>query len=161
MQHAAHQKAFLPFPSDKGGEDFDRQTSGTVDMRGAADWRTVLPVDCGAYSWGQLAVSCEAIASPTVANALAVENWPWVEVRIVTTVGGIAVVYLEAGIGNHNSAVIGNDTKSSGPIFLTFGPGEVPDRIEVQARARRGGLAEVAGDADERLDLVASSRFRK
>ena len=161
MQHAAHQEPFGPFASDKTGDEFDRKTSGTVDMRGAADWRPVFNVDCGVHQWGQLAVSCEAIASPTVANATDLENWPWVEVRIVTTIGGVVATYLEAGIGSHNAAVIGNDTKSSGPIVLTFGPGEVPDRIEVLARARRGGGAETAGDTDERLDFVASSRFRR
>lgn len=161
MQNAAHQAPFGPFPSDKAADDFNRKTTGTIDMRGAADWRPIFSVDCGVHQWGQLAISCDAIASTSAANATDVENWPWVEVRIVTTIGGISIVYLEAGIGNHNAAVIGNDTKSSGPIVLNFGPGEVPDNIEVLARARRGGVAETAFDADERLDLVASSRFRR
>jgi hypothetical protein len=146
MQHAANQAPFGPFPSDPKG-DVDRQTSGTVDVRGAADWRTVFSVDCGASTWGQLVIVGEAAPSPTVARARDAQAWPWIEVRIDCYYNGQATTYLEAA--------------AAGPIFAAFGVGEVPDRIEVKARARRGGAAELAGDADERLSLVAVSRFHR
>jgi hypothetical protein len=153
MEHAAHQAPFGPFPKDDPKGDIDRQTSGIVDMRGAADWRAAFTVDCGAFSWGQLAISCDAAPSPTVAHAFDLPNLPWVEVRIEFTINGATFVYLEGAVGGVDAA--------AGPIVIGLGLGEVPDTISLSARARRGGLAELAGDLDERLALVATSRFHR
>ena len=153
---------FGPFPNQGGKPSaIDRQTSNVVDMRGVSDWKTVFSIACGDFEWGQVLVTCDAIASPTVAGASNVENWPWVELRIVFTVNGQAFTFLEAAIGSHSSPAIGDSSDSAGPVQVAFTPGEVPDLVEVLARARRGGLAELAGDVDERLNLVAVSRFKK
>ena len=122
MQNAAHQAPFGPFPSkDDSRGEIDRQTSGVVDMRGTADWRSVFKLDCGAFAWGQL--------------------------------NGETFIYLEGAAGGADA--------SAGPIVIGLGVGEVPDAITVSARARRGGKAETAGDTDERLALIASSRFHR
>lgn len=139
-------KPFGPYPTpETHSSDVHRSSSGVVDMRGAVGWRPVFSVDCGEYSSGQILVTCEAQASPTVANAKDLQVFPWVEVRISGWVNGQSFVLLEAA--------------ASGPIFLAFQPGEVPDKIDVQARARRGGKAETAGDPDEKLNLMAAARF--
>ncbi len=147
-----------PTPTEHTG-DIHRQSSGVIDMRGASDWKSVFSVDCADWSWGQVLVTCEAQASPTVAHATDLPVWPWVEVRISAWINGQNFVLLEAAVGAHTAAVTGGSDNSPGPVFLGFAPGEVPDKIEVQARARRGGRAETAGDADEKLNLTASSRF--
>lgn len=153
---------FGPFPTQQGPTSkIDRQTSSTIDMRGVVDFKNIFAVESGEFSWGQLMITCDAAASPTAAGATNVENWPWVEVRVVFSVNGQQFTYLEAAVGSHASATIGNDTESAGPILIALTPGEVPDKIEVLARARRGGAAETAGDVDERLNLVAVSRLHK
>ncbi len=139
----------------------ERERPIREDMRGVSDWRPVYASDTSEASWGQILITCEAIASPTVEGATDPENWPWVEVRIIGDINGQRVTLLEAAVANHNSAVIGDDTKSAGPVFMPFYPGEVPDRVEVHARARRGGDPELEGDADERLMLWAVGRFHR
>jgi hypothetical protein len=161
MRHTPYQASgpFGPFEAD--GSPVERRTSNTVDVRGAVDWRTVLAVDCSESSWGQVLITCNALAS-AAEGATKLEVWPWVEVRIVADVNGQRMILLEAAIGSHNAAVIGNDEKSCGPVFLAFAPGEVPDRLEVHARARKGGLP-VTGHVveDEILDLIATARFHQ
>lgn len=164
LEHRAYTDVpFGPFESQgaPSSDDVSRKTSDVVNMIGVSDWRTVFSVDVGDYSWGMLLVTCDAAASPTVAGAGNVENWPWVEVRIVLTINAMTYTFLETAIGSHSSATIGDDTDSAGPVILNFGPGECPDKIEVVARARRGGTAELAGDADEKLNLTAVTRFHK
>jgi hypothetical protein len=164
LEHRAYTDVpFGPFQSQgaPSSGDVDRKSSDAIDMRGVADWKTVFSVETGDFSWGMLLLTCEALASPTVAGSTVVEAWPWVEIRIVLTVNAQSYTYLEAGIGSHSSATIGDDTDSAGPVVLNFAPGEVPDKIEVVARARRGGSAETAGDVDEKLNLTAVSRFHK
>jgi hypothetical protein len=149
-------------PGGDGPSAIERHLPTPVDMRGVSDWIPVLAVDCSERSWGQVLVTCEAKASSTVESATDVENWPWVEVRIIVDINGQRVILLEGAVGSHNSAVIGGtSTKSSGPIFLPLYPGEVPDRLEVHARARRGGRPETHGDADEVLMLTAVARFHE
>jgi len=150
------QGPFGPFPSDHPDSDIERNTSGKVDMRGMSDWKPVFTVETGEMSWGQVVVACEANASPTVAHATELPVFPWVEVRINAYVNNQLLTLLEGAVGSH--ALVAS---SPGPIFLSFAPGEVPDRVEVLARARRGGLAETAGDPDEKLELVAVSRFHR
>lgn len=153
---------FGPFKGQGGvPSKIDRQTSGTVDMRGVVDFKNVFSYESGEYSWGQILITCDAAASPTVAGAGNVENWPWVEVRVTFTVNGQQFTYLEAAVASHSAATIGNDLDSAGPVLVQLGPGEVPDKIEVFARSKRGGLPETAGDADERLNLLAVSRFHR
>jgi hypothetical protein len=168
MRHAAFNgQPVLGNAYDTDPTDIERRLPIAQDMRGQVDWRTVLAVDCSEKSWGQVLVTCDAAASRTAEDATAVENWPWVEVRIIADVNGQRMILLEAAVGNHNSSVIADpanrtadgDTKSCGPVFLPLYPGEVPDRIEVHARARRGGLPETQGDPDERLELYAVARF--
>jgi hypothetical protein len=167
MRHAAYAgQPVLGNPYDTDPTGVERRLPIAQDMRGQVAWRTVLAVDCSEKSWGQILITCDAAASPTVAGASNVENWPWVEVRIVADINGQRLILLEAGVGGHNSPVIGDpelpgeaDAKSSGPVFLPLYPGEVPDRIEVHARARRGGMPETQGDDDERLELFAVGRF--
>ncbi len=139
----------------------EREKPIREDMRGVSDWRPVYAADTSEASWGQVLITCEAIASPTVEGATDPENWPHCEVRIIADINGQRVILLEAAVGNHNSETIGDASKSSGPVFMPFYPGEVPDRVEVHARARRGGDPELAGDVDERLMLWAVGRFHR
>ncbi len=164
LEHRAYTDVpFGPFESQgaPGTGDVERKNSDVIDMRGVSDWRTVFSVDVGDYQWGMLLLTCDAAASPTVVGAGNVENWPWVEVRIVLTINAQTFTFLETAIGSHSSPTIGDDTDSAGPVIVNFALGEVPDKIEVVARARRGGTAELAGDADEKLNLTAVTRFHK
>jgi hypothetical protein len=162
MRSPYNQEVFGPFPSQGGdASEIDRQTSNIVDMRGAVDFKNIFAVQSGEYSWGQLLITCDAAASVTVAGATNVENWPHVEIKIVYTINGQQSTFLEAAVGAHTSNTVGNDSESSGPVIVLMEPGEVPDKIEVFARARRGGVAETAGDADEKLNLVVVSRLHK
>lgn len=177
------QKPLGPFPS-QGAQSGDvvRQSSGEIDMRGAGTWRSVFSLDCGDLQWGQVVVTGEAIASaaatdvpgywdplptegdPGVFHPLvpgAIEKWPWIEVRIAASVNGQTYTMLEAAVGSHAGATIGGALKTAGPIVLTFPPGEVPDRIDVSARARRGGTAATGLEGAEKLTLLATSRFHK
>jgi hypothetical protein len=69
---------------------------------------------------------------------------------------------LEAAVGSHDGPTVGGAQKTAGAVVLSFAPGEVPDKIEVSARSRRGGLDGipfVTGGA--KLTLLATSRFHK
>jgi hypothetical protein len=172
-----------PYPTQgpQSGEVV-RQTSGAVDMRGAGTWRSVFTVDCGELQWGQLVVTGEAIASAAASDVYEVDDildefgvvitpghpasspielWPWIEVRIAAWVNGQTYTMLEAAVGSHDGAQVGGAAKTAGPIVLPFAVGEVPDKIEVFARARIGGLVQTAATATEKLTLVAVSRFHK
>jgi len=148
---------------DAGGEptNVERKFAVPIDMRGMSKWKVVYNADCSEKSWGQVAVTCEAKASPTVEGASDPENWPHCEIRIVADVNGQRVILLEQAVGSHNDPEIGDNTKSAGPILLPFYPGEVPDRIEVLARARRGGDPETEFTRDEVLQVTATGRWFK
>ncbi|HXJ25573.1 MAG TPA: hypothetical protein VNH17_07730 [Streptosporangiaceae bacterium] len=148
--------------NEDGATAIDREGGNPIDMRGVREWKSVLSADVSEYSWGQLIVAGEARTPQPIppTDTLFPENWPWIEVRIEININGQVVTILEAAVGSHSErAVIGDSSKSCGPILLSFAPGEVPDRIEVYARARRGGR-EMRNVLDgEKLELTASTRF--
>lgn len=146
---------------DNAPTNVERKFPVPIDMRAEWKWKVVLNHDCSEKSWGQVAVTCDARPSPTVEGASDPENWPHCEVRIIADVNGQRVILLEQAVGSHNVTEIGDSTKSAGPILLPLYPGEVPDRIEVLARARRGGDPETEKTADEILMLTAVARFFK
>jgi hypothetical protein len=147
---------------DTDPSDIERKLPVAWDMRGMTAWKTVLAHDCSEKSWGQVLITCDAFPSQTDEGGNDPEAWPHCEVRIVADVNGQRVILLEAAVGSHNIGwVIGDDTKSAGPVFLPLYPGEVPDRIEVHARARRGGDPQTTYAADERLQLFAVARFHQ
>lgn len=170
MQHGAFSGG-QPFgPFDATPPDVLRSSAGPIDILGATDWRAILRVDTAEYSWGQLAISAEAADGPAIEGTesdpvgydpTAVENLAWAELRVIATVAGIDQVWFEGAAGNHSEAQIGGNAKSPGPISLPFAVGEVPDRIEVFARARRGGKAQTVVYPGEVLTVSAGSRFRK
>lgn len=146
---------------DSDPSSVERKLAVPIDMRGMSKWKVVLNHDCSEKSWGQIVVTCDAKASPTVEGASDPENWPHCEVRIVADVNGQRVILLEQAVGSHNVEEIGDNTKSAGPIMLPLYPGEVPDRIEVHARARRGGDPETQFTADEILTVTPVARWFK
>ena len=172
-----------PFPTQGPTQSGDvvRGSSGVVDMRAASSWRSVYSIDCGDLQWGQLVVTGEATATGaddissypqlTVSDMVhaagpliqRVEMWPWIEVRIAALVNGQTYTMLEAAVGSHDGPQVGGAQKTAGAIVLAFPPGEVPDRIEVTARARLGGTADtrVSIDVLGKLTLLATSRFHK
>ena len=174
-----------PYPTQGPPQTGDvvRATSGTVDMRGAGGWRSVFTVDCGDLQWGQLVVTGEAIAAQAANDVPGywgwpgnpvhgdwpytpgvpgpIELWPWIEVRIAAWVNGQTYTMLEAAVGSHDGAQVGGAAKTAGAIVLPFAVGEVPDKIEVFARARIGGLVQTTIAAGEKLTLVAVSRFHR
>lgn len=169
-----------PYPTQGPPQSGDvvRQTSGTIDMRGAVGWRSVFSIDCGELVWGQVVVTGEAIEGTAAADIPAVvavpeggilaapavqriERWEWIEVRIAGSVNGQTYTMLEAAVGSHDGPTVGGAQKTAGAVLLTFAPGEVPDRIEVSARSRRGGLEGVPSTDGAKLTLLATSRFHK
>jgi hypothetical protein len=144
-----------------GATAIERHGGDAIDMRSVADWKSVLGVDCSEYAWGQVIITGEARMSkiPPPQLAAAPEFWTWVEVRIVADINGQRIILLEAAVGNHGEAAIGDSSKSAGPVLLAFAPGEVPDRVEVHARARRGGVAQTSHIRDEVLTLTPCTRF--
>jgi hypothetical protein len=148
--------------NEDGATSIEREGGSPIDMRNVRDWTSVLSVDVSEYSWGQVVVSGEARTpqpSPPT-DTLFPENWPWIEVRIEIDINGQHITLLEAAVGSHSErAVIGDSSKSCGPILLNFAPGEVPDRVEVFARARRGGRTMRDVLDGETLQLTASTRF--
>jgi hypothetical protein len=133
--------------------------TGVIDLRGTSDWKSLKTIQCGDYSHGQILITCEALASPSDVHSADLPRWPHVEVRLVARVRNQRFVLLEAALGSHSTTSTGGPTASAGPVFMPFGPGEVPDSVEVLGRARRGGLPESSFDADEKLNLTASWRF--
>lgn len=162
MRSPYNTEPFGPFPNQRGvPTKIDRQTSNPVDMRGTVDFKNIFSVDSGEFAHGELVITCDATASPTAAGATNVENWPHVEVKVVFTVNGQSTTFLDAAVGSHAEATIGTDASSDGPVVVNMGLGEVPDKIDVFARARRGGVAETAGDVDEVLSVICVSRLHR
>jgi hypothetical protein len=138
--------------------------SQPIDLRQATDWTAVLRVECADCSWGQLILSAEARSQIPTGGKLSsdVETWPWVEVRVIATTAGISSIWFEGAAGNHDAesaSIGGGEGNSPGPIILPFGLGEVPDYLEVLARARSGGG--VTDGLAEYLTIMAASRFRR
>lgn len=174
MQHGAYaQNPFGPFPpppstQDQPDDPIARAGGLPVDIRGASDWISILRVDCATYQWGQLVISSEATAqTPSTSDVesgitwLELDRYPWAEIRVLVSIGGIDQVWFQGGAGGHSEAATGGNDKSPGPIILPFLLGEVPDSIQVQAKAMRGGLPETATADTETLTVTAVSRFRK
>jgi hypothetical protein len=174
MQHGAYrQTPFGPFPPppsehDQPDDPIARAGGVPVDIRGASDWIGILRVDCATYQWGQLVISAEASAQiPVTADTeagitwLELDRYPWAEIRVLVSIGGIDQVWFQGGAGNHSEDTVGGNDKSPGPIILPFLLGEVPDSIQVQARAMRGGLPETILGNTEILTVTAVSRFRR
>ena len=132
--------------------------TGTVDMRGQSAWRSLKTVQCGDYSFGQVIVTCDARAS-SASGATDLPAWPHVEIRLVARTRNQPYILLEAAAGSHGETTTSGPTASAGPVMMTFGPGEVPDSVEVLARARKGGLPETSFASDEKLDVLAAWRF--
>jgi hypothetical protein len=170
MEHGAYeQKPFGPFASDDKDDRIARAGGIPIDIRGASDWKGILRVDTAQFEWGQLVITAEASAQPSRAsdlengfNWLDADHFPWAEVRVLVTIGGIDHVWFQGGAGNHSEGAVGGNDKSPGPILLPFLLGEVPDAIDVQARAMRGGLVAGAGFFDDEiLTVTAVTRFRR
>lgn len=178
MNAAGKKRRGVPYPGksrlspaafSEGGTAIERHGGSPVDMRGVTSWKTVLGVDVSEYSWGQVIITGEARPSPTrsafdvVPNATSPENLPWIEVEIVADVNDQRITLLAQAIGSRtDQGFLGSvemGRRSCGPILLPLAPGEVPDRIEVLARARRGGGLETSFDLDEVLTIRASTRM--
>jgi hypothetical protein len=169
MEHGAYeQRPFGPFASDDKDDRIARAGGIPIDIRGASDWKEILRVDTSQFEWGQLVIGAEASAQPAIQadtdigiTWLEVDRWPWAEVRVLVTIGGIDHVWFQGGAGNHSEVAAGGNDKSPGPILLPFLLGEVPDVIDVQARAWRGGLLETVTAEGEILTVTAVTRFRR
>jgi hypothetical protein len=163
--HRARPVAELPF----GGNPFQqpRDPSGAKlppldhvhahqDMRGRSEWVQLTTVDTQDYLWGQVIVVCRANLPAGLDNL----EQPHVEVRFDTVVGGIASTVMEAATVQRVDA---SEAVSTGPLVLTLVREEMPDQLAVYARARRGGVAELATmvAADETLQLTLVGRFRR
>lgn len=156
-----------PFP-DKPWGPYDPETphtgdvlvgdTGTIDVRGASGWRSLKTIDCGDYSYGQIVFTCDA-KSGSGPSDMDVPAWPHVEVRLVARTRNQVQVLLEQAAGSHAETAASGVTASAGPIVMNFAPGEVPDSVEVLARARRGGLPETTYATDEKLNVFAGWRF--
>ena len=173
MEHGAYPDGrFPPYEAtdhDDADDPIARAGGQAVDIKGASTFIEILRVNCARYQWGQLVISAEAHAqTPTQTDIesgidwLTVDRYPWAEIRVLVTIGGIEQVWFQGGAGNHGEDDTGGPDKSPGPITLPFLLGEVPDSIVVQARAMRGGLPETDVPYDsEILNVTAVSRFRK
>jgi hypothetical protein len=131
---------------------------GPIDMRSQSAWRSLATIQCRDYSYGQIVVTCDARAT-SAASQLDLPAWPHIEVRLVARTRNQEMILLEAAAGSHTDSASGGVTISAGPVSMSFGPGEVPDSVEVLARARRGGLPQTDNVVDERLMAFAGWRF--
>jgi hypothetical protein len=168
--HGSVQNPFGPFadPRDVGEQKrvakerastddfYDSDYLAAVDCRGMADWSTVFRKDTSAYQWGLITIDCQAQASPTLQTTMDKSNF--VEARILSYIGGAAFLVAIRAIGNHQDRI---ENASGGPMQHRFTVGEVPDRFEVQVRARQGGSAETTQNVDETLSVSIATRFRR
>jgi len=130
-----------------------RYNDGPTDVRGAADWKSIASRDLDRFEWGRIVIGVQSVAGATIVT---MDTIPHVELRIVTYTGGLAEIVFEGGAGQRQEAGSNN---SPGPVSIQWDVGDMPDRFEVFARARRGGDAETTGAADEILSVSVQSRF--
>jgi hypothetical protein len=165
---AAYEGAiFGPFAQGPGKHPIVRASSGTIDLMNSTDWALVFRVETAAFQWGHLMITSEARAVLSVdeggaAAVILPEFWPWAEVRVLGTFGGVGQILYEGAAGNHDAesaAFGGGEGTSPGPIVLPFPLGEVPDDLEVYARPRYGGAVGIGGFT-QALTVAAVSRFR-
>jgi hypothetical protein len=141
--------------------ELGQETSGSsinpVDMRGKADWVTVHQRDTGEASWGVIHI--DANVEDGAAMVDPVTDAAHVEVLVLGYIqGGSSYVLFEGAVGTNLGLP---RTLSAGPVVLQLSEGEVPDRIEVLARARHGGSAQATVRADETLLLMVGTRWHR
>lgn len=127
-----------------------------VDCRGLADWQTIFTKETVGFAWGLVVIDSQAQASPT--NQTTMDKSNHVEIRIVEFIGGSGFIVAIRAIGNHQDRI---ENASGGPMRHKFDLGDVPDRIEIQARARQGGSAETTQNTDETLQVNVATRFHR
>jgi hypothetical protein len=121
-----------------GGED--TYNVGPVDIAGWQDWGTLCTWEVRKFRWGSVVAGVEA-------NNDGYGGYLQGEIRVIGYVGAQGFVLAEDAVAHHTDQP---DTYDTGPLRLVLREGELPDRIEVQARAI---------GADGRLTATVHGRF--
>lgn len=134
----------------------DSDFLSSTDVRGLGDWSTVFSKDTRGFVWGTVVIECNAVASPTAQTTMDKTNH--VEARIIGYIGGSARILAVRAVANRQDK---SEELSAGSISHRFEMGDVPDRLEIQIRARQGGSAETAQNSDETLQIAVATRFHR
>lgn len=133
-----------------------------IGLLGVNEYMLVQHIETSDFSTGCLAIYGETKMGAV--RGVSVEDSLWIEVRVTVKNSGIAMVWFEGALGHTliiTDAGAGGPLKTPGPIYLPFLLGEVPDSIDVEARARRGGATPLTYASDEILNIIPTSRFRR
>lgn len=133
----------------------DHDQAYTFDARARGDYSTVWSKDVGAFRWGTVQIDVVAVAS---ASDPGIDARPYCEIRILGYYSGIPHVITEQACGDRPGLP---EALSPGPMLHRFADGDCPDRIDVQARARRGAGPEVYQYQDETLEVSITTRFHR
>jgi hypothetical protein len=133
-KHPSRDYPPAPMPFGK-----DSYNVGPVDISGWQDWGALCTWDVQKFRWGSVVVGVEA-------NSDGATDYLQGEVRVIGYVGAHGFVMAEDAVAHHTDQ---NDTYDTGPFRLVIYEGEMPDRIEVQAKAVGTG----------RLSATVNGRF--
>jgi hypothetical protein len=131
-------------------------THGPIDLRGRANWGSDWNLNTAEFRWGHIHIDVTAENPDTMTDlSLSVHA----QVQIIGYVASAPFIMFSSSVANN----VGRpESLSTGPARFVILEGEMPDSIELQMRARRGGAAETGTpDATETLLAMIQARFRK
>ena len=125
---------------------------GPVDIRGWQDWGTLTSWDVSGYRSGSIVIAADTNGGAGQPQGL------HAEVRVLGFIGSTGYLITEDAVGHDTSLPA---EMSAGPLRVVLREGDVPHRIEIQARARLAGLPHSEVLASQLLAASASARFGK
>lgn len=152
-EHTAYTDA--PFGPYEKQREISRAGGAAVDVSNAGDWFLVFSLDVSAFKWGQLVIDGEVFADPNSDGTILPNDpgFPWIETRVVAQISSSSFIWFEGAVTKNTSLA------ETGPIVLPFLLGEMPDSIQVFARARLGGA--VSAFSFQKGQITASTRFER
>jgi hypothetical protein len=139
--------------ADRHKPKWAHHIGGPWDVRGLGAYQLLTRIETGDYTYGQLWVSCIAVAASVNPEA---QNHA--EVAIFSVLGGVRSLEIEGACAQRADAPA---SLSTGPLGVWLLHDEMPDSVEVWARALTGGLAQSAVNAAEVLTVSMVGRFRR
>lgn len=128
---------------------------GPFSIAGAGNFTLLCRVDTFDFTWGTLIVD-SVVQNPAAVTTM--DATVHAEIQILAYVSGVPFVWLQSAVGNHLDFA---EPLSPGPLVLNILEGQMPDAVEVYARARRGGVAETSPATDEVLNLSVLGRLHR
>lgn len=160
MQNAYQGPAFGGDAAYSANPALSGDTQGPVDLRGMTDWITIASYDTREFKTGVVSAEVTAKQSASVTPSSFTYDLH-AEVRVLGNSAGNAYVLTQSSLAKHVDLA---ERFSTGAFRFQIQEWQMPDRIEIQARARRGGAAENASDtgiSDEILQFSSWVRFFK